>query len=328
MKKLKYILFMIPLLFAFSTTVNADMFEPSRALQYYEYYVNGSFREASFNYGQNIELASPTTVNYPYAISLILYGNYKSGNTYTIKTNVLTYFESDYFKFYYDHLDYFIMNSIVTFGAKKSSCNLNPIVQNSSYSISCTFTPEADLSQIVIGLVNQDWQNNGYVPFGSSDYVRFTDYTGLVYDNSSDVIIDQNQTIIDQNNQTNDKLDNIDDTLTDSTIDNDNVTSNFEEFNNFLDDNSTITQLITLPITLYTAILNNLSSSCQPFSLGSMYGEELVLPCVNIGNYLGSTLWGMIDLIISGFAVYAISKKLIKVFNTFSSMKEGDVIDD
>ena len=128
--------------------------------------------------------------------------------------------------------------------------------------------------------------------------------------------------------QTNDKLDNIDGTLNNSNIDSNNVSSSFEDFNNFLDDNSTITQLVTLPITLYTAILNNVNGTCQPFNFGDLYGVNLSLPCVNIGNYLGSFLWGMIDIIISGFAVYFIAKKLVKVFNNVSSMKEGDVIDD
>lgn len=145
---------------------------------------------------------------------------------------------------------------------------------------------------------------------------------------SQNSIEDGIDTTNDKLDETNQELGDINDNLTNSDVDNDNVSSTFDDFNSFLGDNSTITQLITLPITLYTSILNNVSSTCRPFNLGSMYGEELILPCINIGGYLGSTLWGIIDLIISGFAIYAISKKLIKVFNTFSSMKEGDVIDD
>lgn len=174
--------------------------------------------------------------------------------------------------------------------------------------------------------------------FSNTDYNTFFRLLSITYSNSlsySDIDLSNQQNIIDQNNQIisgqediKDSVNNVDDTLKDDNIDNNNVSSTFEEFNSFLDDNSTITQLITLPITLYSSILNNVGGSCQPFNLGSLYGEDLILPCVNIGNYLGSILWGMIDLIISGFAVYFISKKLIKVFNNFSSMKDGDVIDD
>lgn len=130
----------------------------------------------------------------------------------------------------------------------------------------------------------------------------------------------------DKLDQTNQQLGDLNDNITDSNVSG--VEESFSNFENFLDDNSTITQLITLPVTLYSSILQGVSNSCSPFNLGSLYGENLILPCINIGNYLGSTLWGMIDLIISGFAVYSISKKLIKVFNNFSSMKDGDVIDD
>lgn len=174
--------------------------------------------------------------------------------------------------------------------------------------------------------------------FNNTDYNTFFRLLSITYSNSlsySDIDLSNQQNIIDQNNQIisgqediKDSVNNVDDTLKDDNIDNNNVSSTFEEFNSFLDDNSTITQLITLPITLYSSILNNVGGSCQSFNLGSLYGENLILPCVNIGNYLGSTLWGMIDLIISGFSVYFIAKKLIKVFNNFSSMKDGDVIDD
>ena len=71
-----------------------------------------------------------------------------------------------------------------------------------------------------------------------------------------------------------------------------------------------------------------MKSTCKPFVLGALFGTNLTIPCINIGSYLGSALWGMIDVIISGFAIFSISKKLIKIFNNFSSMKEGDVIDD
>lgn len=126
--------------------------------------------------------------------------------------------------------------------------------------------------------------------------------------------------------ETNDKLDDLNNNLTNDNVSG--VDSAFDSFNSFLEDNSTITQLIILPVTLYTSILNNVNGSCMPFNLGTLYGVNLSLPCVNIGSYLGATLWTMIDIIISGFAVYFISKKLVKIFNNVSSLKEGDVIDD
>lgn len=132
----------------------------------------------------------------------------------------------------------------------------------------------------------------------------------------------------DKLDETNNQLGDLNNNITDDNIDNDNVSNAFSEFESFVDDNATISSLITLPVTLFTAILNGLQNSCSPFNLGSLYGENLILPCIDISSYLGNTLWTMIDIIISGFAIYFISQKFIKVFNNFSSMKEGDVIDD
>lgn len=128
--------------------------------------------------------------------------------------------------------------------------------------------------------------------------------------------------------ETNNQLGDLNNNITNDNIDNNNVSNAFSEFENFVDENATISSLLTLPVTLFSAILNGMQNSCVPFNLGSLYGEDLILPCINISSYLGNTLWTMIDIIISGFAIYFISQKFIKVFNNFSSMKEGDVIDD
>lgn len=154
----------------------------------------------------------------------------------------------------------------------------------------------------------------------NSSYVRFSIYSDL---NKPTFNICQNG-----NQALDDSINNLNDSLNNSDVDDNGIASAFEDFDDYLDDNSTITQLITLPITLYTAILNNLNGSCSPFNLGELYGEDLILPCINVSQYLGSSLWSMIDIIISGFAIFAISKKMIKVFNNFSSLREGDVIDD
>lgn len=128
--------------------------------------------------------------------------------------------------------------------------------------------------------------------------------------------------------ETNNQLGDLNNNITNDNIDNNNVSNAFNQFEEFVDENATISSLLTLPVTLFTAILNGMQNSCSPFNLGSLYGEDLILPCINIGSYLGSGLWTMIDIIISGFAIYFISQKFIKVFNNFSSLKEGDVIDD
>lgn len=89
--------------------------------------------------------------------------------------------------------------------------------------------------------------------------------------------------------------------------------------------NGVITQLLTLPINLLNAIVNGIQTSCSNFSLGSLFDNEIVLPCINISNYIGSALFTTIDLLISGFMIYNISKKLIKIFNDFTNLKSNQI---
>ena len=118
---------------------------------------------------------------------------------------------------------------------------------------------------------------------------------------------------------------NMQNTIKDDNVDSPN--SSINTIKNYLATNGVITNLVTLPVTLYQSILNSVNSSCSTFSLGSLYGTNLQIPCINVATYIGNTLWGTIDVIISGIFVYSISRKMVKVFNQLSSMKEGDVLD-
>lgn len=124
----------------------------------------------------------------------------------------------------------------------------------------------------------------------------------------------------------NSSINDVNDTLTDDSVDD--PDSFITQFTNMLATNGTITQLITLPITMFTSILNNINGTCSSFNVGNLLGTDLIFPCIDVSTYLGSTLWGVIDVICSGFFVLTIAKKMIKAFNNFSGMKEGDVINN
>ena len=186
--------------------------------------------------------------------------------------------------------------------------------------------------------------------FSNTDYTTYMRILNIGLSNDiplTDIILDNDMTQTELLRDILDALSNNDTTMQDvlennqaikeqtealnNNITNDNVggvENSFESFEGYIAENSTITNLITMPITLYTSILNGLQSTCKPFVLGDLFGTNLTIPCINLSSYLGSALWSTIDIIISGFAIFAISKKLIKIFNNFSSMKEGDVIDD
>lgn len=118
---------------------------------------------------------------------------------------------------------------------------------------------------------------------------------------------------------------NTQNTIKDSSVDSPNTS--ITSVKNSIATNGVITSLVVLPVTLFQAILNSVNGTCATFSLGSLYGTNLTLPCINVSNYIGSTLWGSIDVIVSGIFVYMISRKMVKVFNQLSSLKEGDVLD-
>ena len=118
----------------------------------------------------------------------------------------------------------------------------------------------------------------------------------------------------------------VNDTISSSDVDDPSTSIN--SFNDKLAQNGVITQLIGLPVTLFTQVLNSVNRTCNSYNLGSLFGTDIIFPCINISNYIGSTLWNVIDVLISGLFVYSLSKKFIKLFEHMSSMNEGDLIDD
>lgn len=126
-----------------------------------------------------------------------------------------------------------------------------------------------------------------------------------------------------QNLETQNKIDNIDNTLKDDNIDS--PTSSTDEWSSMNASNGTITNLLTLPIQLMHGYVNGMSSSCTPFNLGSLFNHEIILPCINIGSLIGSALWTTIDILFSGFMIFGIAKKLIKIFNDFTNMKSNQI---
>ena len=116
-------------------------------------------------------------------------------------------------------------------------------------------------------------------------------------------------------------INNMDSHITDSTGNTNTENSNaISNFSNSLASNSTISSLIVMPITLYQKVLNSVNGSCSTFTLGNLLGTNVTFPCINPSNYLGSSLWSVIDIICSGILIFAISKRFIKIFNSFTSM--------
>ena len=184
---------------------------------------------------------------------------------------------------------------------------------------------------------NGTWVYYGYYleDLGTTDGVSNTSLNNSI-NNMNTNITTMNSNISTQSQNIQNKIDaaknqahqdaqDMQNTIKDDNVDSPN--SSINTIKNYLATNGVITNLVTLPVTLYQSILNSVNSSCATFSLGSLYGTNLQIPCINVATYIGNTLWGTIDVIISGIFVYSISRKMVKVFNQLSSMKEGDVLD-
>ena len=151
----------------------------------------------------------------------------------------------------------------------------------------------------------------GYVSDNSRIFIAELVYLGKTGDSMSSTIASNTTDI---NNK-----------LSDSTIDNNNTSSSTTSWGNKNTSNSTITNLVTLPIQLLQAYTNGMSGTCSSFNLGNLFGTNITLPCINIGNLIGNSLWTTIDILFSGFMIFAIAKKLIKIFNDFTNLRSNQV---
>lgn len=118
-----------------------------------------------------------------------------------------------------------------------------------------------------------------------------------------------------------DAINGLDDDITDSSVDSsDNSINNLKTK---IPTNSVISDLLLLPVRFLQNFVNALGSSCSQFNLGSLYGTNLFMPCINIQNYLGSAIWTTIDLIISGMFIYKLRKKFIQIYQNITNLKTG-----
>ena len=177
-------------------------------------------------------------------------------------------------------------------------------------------------------------------PISTSDFASITEHFYTPYitsvpsipDNSAQLNnirnLQQNtlnsvQSVQGQVTQVQTELNNIDDTLNDDTIDDSNTTGTLEDLSEDLPTNPVISDLLLLPVRLFQNIVNSINGSCSPFNLGSLYGSNLTLPCINIESLIGTTLWSVIDILFCGAFVLIIRKKFVDIFHDLTDLRNG-----
>ena len=149
---------------------------------------------------------------------------------------------------------------------------------------------------------------------GNSGTATMILYAPITFEEDGEQAI---QNAVNQNTQA---TNNVNNSINDSTTDD--PSSDISTMNSKVASNNSITQLLTLPIQLYQSILNSLSGSCSSFSLGTLYNHSITLPCIDLESLLGSTLYGIIDILISGLFVLSFRKKMVDIFNHMTSLND------
>lgn len=132
-------------------------------------------------------------------------------------------------------------------------------------------------------------------------------------------ILHQQQAIIAEQENTTNAVNDVNDTLKDDTVDNSSL--NIDDKSADLGD-SPVSDLITLPIKLLTNIYNGFSGSCVSYNLGSLFGTDLIFPCINLESIFGSFLWGLIDSLCCIFLIYKIAMLFVSMWTKIITMKD------
>lgn len=172
----------------------------------------------------------------------------------------------------------------------------------SSYSVQCYVDPGTT------GIQKIDGQIFGYL---GTDSIRYWGpFTFVESENAAmtQAIQEQTQATEDINNSINDESD--------------------ADTGGFLEDidqdysNNPVSDLITMPITFLQRLNNNVSGSCITWNLGSLLGTNLTMPCINLQQILGSTLYNLIDMAICLFLAYNLGLMCVTIWNNMTSLKD------
>lgn len=110
------------------------------------------------------------------------------------------------------------------------------------------------------------------------------------------------------------------DTIKDSNIDD--PSSSLSSMDGKIATNSVISDLLLMPVTLFQKVLNSINGTCSPFQLGALFDTNLVFPCINLSNLIGSSLYGVIDVLLCGIFVLSMRKRFVDIFENITSLKD------
>lgn len=114
------------------------------------------------------------------------------------------------------------------------------------------------------------------------------------------------------------KLDSLEDSITSDEAP---ETPDFSDLD--VADDSVISDLVTMPITIAEHILEAFNDTCSNYTIPFFNNTTLTLPCFTIGDYVGSDVASVIDLAIILFMIYNIAMLAISAFNDLTSLRDS-----
>lgn len=90
-----------------------------------------------------------------------------------------------------------------------------------------------------------------------------------------------------------------------------------------------LSDIISIPINLINTISTGLAGglTCNDYPLGSLFGTNLVIPCVNVKQHIGNSLYTTIDLIIACCMIYYIIKMFGELYTNLLFMSKNPIHD-
>ena len=155
---------------------------------------------------------------------------------------------------------------------------------------------------------------NGYIRFSFS-YINGQNRTTTLTGEYCYNIIEKGQE--DTTNSVND----IKDSITDFNVDINNLPS--VQINT-----GPISAILSMPVELAISVLNGIDGTCHSYTIGSLFGHTLTLPCINIPSIIGQNLWTTIDIIISGIFAFSFRRKLIDLWNALIHLRTAKIGSD
>lgn len=114
------------------------------------------------------------------------------------------------------------------------------------------------------------------------------------------------------------KLDSLEDSITSDEAP---ETPDFSDLD--VADDSVISDLVTMPITIAEHILDAFNDTCSNYTIPFFNNTTLTLPCFTIGDYVGDNVVSVIDLAIILFMIYNIAMLAISAFNDLTSLRDS-----